>query len=269
MNAKAASAHDDWNRHWRSYADSNALNPAQAYRRRLILLALDLARAASARVRLLDVGCGQGEFSAELAERYPNLQLLGVDLSAVSVSIAQGRVPSGAFYRQDLLQRNALPEQYQGWATHAVCSEVLEHLDDPSTALRNIRSYLAPGARLVVTVPAGPISAFDEHLGHRRHFTPVRLRQLLLDAGLEVESLNGAGFPFFNLYRLMVIARGEKLIADLKKRKQSRLVKARLTLMDRIARVLFRLNFSDSRFGWQVAAVARKIRKEGSGSSSS
>src|SRR5206468_1095052 len=113
MNAKAASAHDDWNRHWQAYANNNALNPAQAYRRRLILHALDLPRAASAQTRLLEVGCGQGELSAELAQRYPNLQLLGVDLSPVSVSIAQGRVPGGAFYRQDLLQRNALPEKYQ------------------------------------------------------------------------------------------------------------------------------------------------------------
>ena len=59
------------------------------------------------------------------------------------------------------------------------------------------------------------MSAFDKHIGHRRHFTPERLRQLLLDAGLQVESLNGAGFsPFFNLYRLTVVARGKKLIDD-------------------------------------------------------
>ncbi len=31
--------------------------------------------------------------------------------------------------------------------------------------------YLAPGCRLVVTVPGGPRSAFDRHIGHRRHFS--------------------------------------------------------------------------------------------------
>jgi len=252
MNAKAASANtDDWNRHWSSYAESNALNPAQAYRRMLIFRALGLSRATEAQTRLLELGCGQGEFSNELKERHPDLQLVGIDLSHTGVGIAQGRVPSGAFFQQDLLQPIAIPQQYRGWATHAVCSEVLEHLDDPLTALRNVRSCLAPGARLVITVPAGPISAFDEHIGHRRHFTLEGLRQLLINAGLEVESLNGAGFPFFNLYRLSVVARGKKLIDD---------AGGALPLSARAAiwafTKLFRLNRIETQLGWQLVAVA-------------
>src|SRR3546814_18015665 len=74
---------------------------------------------------------------------------------------------------------------------------------------------MAPGCRLVVTVPGGPMSAFDRHIGHRRHFTPPALAALLTDAGLAVERTDGAGFPFFNLYRLGVIARGHRLVADL------------------------------------------------------
>ena len=98
MNANAASADtDDWNRHWSSYAASNALNPAQAYRRMLIFRALRLSHEGAAQTRLLELGCGQGEFSSELKQRHPDLQLLGVDLSHTGVGIAQGRVPSGAF----------------------------------------------------------------------------------------------------------------------------------------------------------------------------
>src|SRR6186713_410673 len=205
MSVNAAFAEpDDWERHWRAYAVSNALNPAQAYRRALIFRALGLSTSTAAHTRLLELGCGQGEFSSELKQRHPDLELAGVDLSQVSVGIAQSRVPSGAFFQQDLLRPLTLPEKYRGWATRAVCSEVLEHLEDPLAALRNVRSCLAPGARLVITVPAGPMSAFDQHIGHRRHFTPEGLRRLLVDAGLKVESLNGAGFPFFNLYRLTV-----------------------------------------------------------------
>jgi len=256
MNANAASADtDDWNRHWSSYAASNALNPAQAYRRMLIFRALGLSSNSSAQTRLLELGCGQGEFSSELKQRHPDLQLLGVDLSHTGVGIAQSRVPSGAFFQQDLLQPIALPEKYRGWATHAVCSEVLEHLDDPLTALRHVRTLLAPGARLVITVPAGPMSAFDKHIGHRRHFTPERLRQLLLDAGLQVESLNGAGFPFFNLYRLTVVARGKKLIDD---------AGGALPASARAAiwafTKLFRLNRIETLRGWQLVAVAAEPR---------
>ena len=67
----------------------------------------------------------------------------------------------------------------------------------------------------MVTVPGGPRSAFDRHIGHRRHFTPAALRSLLSGAGFDVERVTRAGFPFFNLYRLAVIARGRKLIEDL------------------------------------------------------
>jgi SAM-dependent methyltransferase len=252
MNANAGSVDtDDWNRHWSSYAASNALNPAQAYRRMLIFRALSLTKADASRARLLELGCGQGEFSVELKSRYPELQLVGVDLSHTGVGIAQSRVPTGAFFQQDLLQPIALPEEYRGWATHAVCSEVLEHLDDPLTALRNVRTCLAPGARLVITVPAGPMSAFDKHIGHRAHFTPERLRELLRAAGLEVKSLHGAGFPFFNLYRLTVVARGRKLIED---------AGGALPASARAAiwafTKLFRLNSIETQRGWQLVAVA-------------
>jgi 2-polyprenyl-3-methyl-5-hydroxy-6-metoxy-1,4-benzoquinol methylase len=36
-----------------------------------------------------------------------------------------------------------------------VCSEVLEHVDRPRELLANAAAYLAPGCRLVVTVPGG------------------------------------------------------------------------------------------------------------------
>src|SRR5438445_2155740 len=102
----------------------------------------------------------------------------------------------------------------RGWATHAVCSEVLEHLEQPADLLRNARAYLAPGCRVIVTVPGGPMSAFDRHIGHRKHYHPEDLRQVLECAGFRIERVSGAGYPFFNLYRRVVIARGSRLIGD-------------------------------------------------------
>ena len=253
MNAPTSRANtDDWERHWREHATSNALNPAQAYRRMLIFSALDLERAPEP-VRVLEIGSGQGELSSEIARLHPRAELVGVDLSHTGIAIAQAKVPTGAFFQQDLTKPIAIPDRYRGWATHAVCSEVLEHLDDPVLALRNVRACLAPGASLVVTVPAGPMSAFDRHIGHRAHFSQARLRQVLSDAGLEVAAVHGAGFPFFNLYRLTVIARGRRLIAD---------AEGDLPGLARLAiwgfSRLFRLNKVESSRGWQLLAVARE-----------
>ena len=240
---------DDWDRHWDAHAASNALNPAQAYRRALIFEALALGRAI-APVRLIEFGSGQGELTSEIATRYPKVELVGVDLSATGIAIARAKVPGAQFFQQDLTQPFA--DRYRGWATHAICSEVLEHLDDPLTALHNLRACLAPGGSLVITVPGGPMSAFDRHIGHRAHFTQARLQQLLLAAGFDVPAVQGAGFPFFNLYRLTVIARGRRLIADAQGT-LSTPARAAIWTFSR----LFRWNSRESSLGWQLLAVAR------------
>jgi SAM-dependent methyltransferase len=252
MSASAPVSTDDWNRHWSAFADATTLNPAQAYRRMLVFRALNL-NDAHGPVRLLEVGSGQGDLSREIKDRHPEVELVGLDLSHTGVEIARSKVPSGTFFQQDLTRPLALPDRYHGWATHAVCSEVLEHLDDPRVALNNIRACLAPGGRLVITVPSGPMSAFDRHIGHRAHFSPERLEQVLRDTGLGVESLYGAGFPFFNLYRLTVIARGKKLIDDADVERQLP-VTARAAM--RVFGWLFRWNKVETRLGWQLVATA-------------
>jgi SAM-dependent methyltransferase len=249
---KAPTQTDDWNTHWNAFAASAALNPAQSYRRMLIFRALDLARAEDP-IRLLEIGSGQGDLSREIKERHPRVELVGLDLSHTGVAIAQAKVPTGTFFQQDLTLPLAIPDRYRGWATHAVCSEVLEHLDDPRVAMRNIRSCLAPGGRLVITVPAGPMSAFDRHIGHRAHFTPERLERVIEESGLRVDSLYGAGFPFFNLYRLTVIARGKKLIEDAGGERE--LPKSARAAMQVFA-WLFRMNKIETRRGWQLVATA-------------
>ena len=241
-----------WDRHWDAYEKSAAMNPAQAYRRKLIARALELEQTRDA-VRFLEIGCGTGELSREIEERHPYVELLGIDASDVSVELARKKAPRSTFFRQDLAEPMALPERYGRWATHAVCSEVLEHLADPLNALKNVRACLAPGARLVITVPSGPMSAFDRHIGHVQHFSPGALTRLLTDAGFGIESVHGAGFPFFNLYRLLVVARGKKLISDAS-------VENELPASARAAMSafswLFRFNRANGKLGWQLVAVA-------------
>ena len=59
------------------------------------------------------------------------------------------------------------------------------------------------------------MNALYRHIGHRRHYSPQELRQLLESAGFRVESVYGAGFPFFNLFRVFLTIRGEKLVKDI------------------------------------------------------
>jgi SAM-dependent methyltransferase len=245
---------DDWDQHWSSYAEAAALNPAQSYRRKLVFQLLDLD-AAPKPIRVLELGSGQGDFSRDLVAAYPDAEIAGLELSATGVEIAARKVPKGRFFQCDMSQPVTPPPGLAGWATHAVCSEVLELVDDPTAMLRNVRALFAPGCRLVITVPGGPMSAFDRHIGHRRHFTPALLTGAIADAGLTPELVRGAGFPFFNIYRLFVVARGKALIADIDQaggRPLPWTARAAMRSFD----WLFRWNRPGTARGWQLVARA-------------
>jgi trans-aconitate methyltransferase len=121
---------DDWDRHWRDYAESAASNPAQAYRRRLVLRLL-ASNGDGIPARVLDIGSGTGELVAEIRNAFPAVEVLGLDVSAAAVEHAARRVPVATFLQRDLVNDSEPEPTHRGWATHAVCSEVLEHVEDP------------------------------------------------------------------------------------------------------------------------------------------
>jgi trans-aconitate methyltransferase len=251
-----SNVHDDnWDAHWEQYAASASQNPAQQMRHRVIAGLLAAHKVAAPKV--FDIGSGQGDFMVKVDAMWPDAALLGAELSESGVEISRRKVPRAQFLVADLFHPPEALQSYQGWATHAVCSEVLEHVDDPVAFLRQARPYLAPGAELIVTVPGGPMSEFDRVIGHRGHFTRAFIRQILQDAGFEVQRVCMAGFPFFNLYRLTVIARGKKLAEDVRASQHGSTSKLAAFIMATF-RALFRFNLLDSPFGWQVVAVARK-----------
>ena len=249
----AANPKDRWDRHWERYADSTRANPGQVLRRRLITRLLgDVGPDA----RILDLGCGSGDLLAALAETFPQAAFAGADQSESGLGRARQDVAGAKLFQFDFSQPDTAPEELRGWASHIVCSEVLEHLDDPAPVLDAAARCLGPGGRLVVTVPGGPMTAFDRHLGHRGHFTKARLIETLEGAGWRVESAAAAGFPVFNLYRLVVLMRGRRLIDDVSGR-PGPLARGVMALFRR----LMPLALFDSPWGWQIAASAQGPRQ--------
>ncbi len=244
-----AAVADDWDSHWAAFDTSAASNPAQHYRHRLVARVVRRRRPR----RLLDIGSGQGDLLGRLHGSLPASSLFGLELSRTGVLRTRSKVPAADVRCVDLLDADAASRISDIRADFAVCCEVLEHLDDPATFLRTAASALAPGATLIVTVPGGPRSEFDRLIGHRRHYTPESLRLVLQSAGFVVVKVDRAGFPFFNLYRLVVIARGSRLATDVADGSTSRFAVAVM----RVFEVLFRLNLRRSRWGWQNIAIAR------------
>ena len=245
---------DAWDSHWQRFDEATRSNPAELMRFRLVLRLLGLG---DRPVRLVDIGSGQGEMASIISRKHPGASVLGVELSAIGVHLGRERVPSARFLQWDLLQAEPIPPEWVGWATHAICSEVLEHVDEPLRLLENAYQFLGPGCRLVVTVPGGPRSAFDRHIGHRRHYNPGDLAELLRAAGFERVTTFGAGFPFFNLYRLVVLARGRRLIDDVAAEEHAGALSPTVRLAMAAFNQLLSLNLTRSPWGWQIVGVAR------------
>jgi 2-polyprenyl-3-methyl-5-hydroxy-6-metoxy-1,4-benzoquinol methylase len=136
--------------------------------------------------RLLDVGCGEGQFVASASEA--GWDSLGIDLASGAVQVAQKfgvNCRSEDFFAQSLSdERFDLISMF----------EFIEHVPHPTRFLKRARELLVPGGLLYLTTPnfasaarrimKGAWPVF--HPEHFSYFTPVQLSELVRDAGLEV-----------------------------------------------------------------------------------
>jgi 2-polyprenyl-3-methyl-5-hydroxy-6-metoxy-1,4-benzoquinol methylase len=108
-------------------------------------LATDPGRAAWS---MLDVGCGEGLFTREIAQRYPKARAVGIDVDAAAVTTAAQRSaadPNVRFLVHDARQSVA-DSIGQGAGFDAVVMwMVLPYLPDRRTALANLAAALRPG----------------------------------------------------------------------------------------------------------------------------
>ena len=94
--------------------------------------------------------------------------------------------------------------QYLGRFELVTCSEVVEHMAADGLAVERLARLLAPRGTLVLTVPGGKMSRFDQLIGHQRHYSEKQLQALCEGAQLEPLAVLAWGFPFQNLYRSAV-----------------------------------------------------------------
>jgi 2-polyprenyl-3-methyl-5-hydroxy-6-metoxy-1,4-benzoquinol methylase len=150
-----------------------------------------LGLSAAERGKLLDVGCGNGEFLATMKEL--GWDTVGVETDERAAEGARERF--GLDVRTGTVDVVAFPDD----SFDAVSlSHVIEHVYDPVTLLSECRRILRPGGKLIVLTPN------TRSLGHRifraawrgleppRHihlFNRVTLRSAVQRAGLRVTTL--------------------------------------------------------------------------------
>lgn len=130
--------------------------------------------------RVLDVGCGTG-FVASALER-AGMEVWGVDMHLVSLKRARQRVRGPLFSSRS----QVLP--FFADFDSATLFDVIEHLEDDVSAVRQAAAVLQPNGVVVVTVPAGPDlwTRYDAVIGHKRRYDRQTLTEVLQRAGLDV-----------------------------------------------------------------------------------
>jgi len=96
--------------------------------------------------RILDVGCGDGKITAELACAVPEGEVTGIDASPQMVEFARGAFPNLKFQVMDA-RRIYFDQPFDLILSNAA----LHWVDDHEAFLRGAASALRPGGRLVVS----------------------------------------------------------------------------------------------------------------------
>jgi len=138
--------------------------------------------------RLLDAGCGIAVLLRTIQKELPHLDLRGVDFSHVAVERTRGY---GFEAKECALPDLPYPDAFFDCI---VCTEVLEHLDQPEETLRAFYQSLVRGGRLVISVPHG--MGPDECSEHVQDFTEETLRRCAEQAGFKVHSGSRLGSRF-------------------------------------------------------------------------
>jgi SAM-dependent methyltransferase len=159
--------------------------------------------------RALDLGCGAGEFTEELAAA--GASAVGIEIADAALTRARANHPQLDFRIAPLDGPLPLPDNSFDlvWS-----SDVIEHVADTAHWLSEVRRVLAPAGRLLLTTPShgrvrvalGGIERFSEPLGDHLHlYTRRSLRQVLEEFGFVDVSVRALGGP--PLLRRMLFAR--------------------------------------------------------------
>lgn len=163
--------------------------------------------------RVLDVGCGAGNFTQALKKARPDWRLYGVDVGRQAIALARKGHSSiefqvGTAYR--------LPFR-DGHFEAVTMFDVLEHLPKPQLALQEASRVLKPGGRFFLAVPlegslwtlhgilwqALGVRAKEATYGHVQRFTLKQVQDLLTKAGLEVKVFAYGDYWLFQLVDLV------------------------------------------------------------------
>lgn len=167
-----------------------------------------LKGAISAEMKCLDIGCGGGIITEDLAKFSDNVN--GIDLSQASLNTAkQHAQEAGLSINYQHAAAESLPFKDNTFDL-LTCCDVLEHVDDLGLVITEINRVLKPGGTFVFDTinrtlmsylsviwvaqdfPPTRFAPKNAHVWHK-FIKPKELQTLLLDSQLDIKEIRGMG----------------------------------------------------------------------------
>jgi SAM-dependent methyltransferase len=149
---------------------------------------------------VIDIGCGDGTYTAELKQRLPHINFTGFDPASDAIQLAGTKYADCQFIVGDVLNSATFPNAKYDVA---IIRGVIHHLPTQSLAVKNAALL---SDRVLIIEPNGnnPILKWIEknseyHVQHEEQsFTSDFLQGICTENGLTVKRLSFIGFiPFF------------------------------------------------------------------------
>lgn len=100
---------------------------------------------------VLDAGCGEGLLLGRMQKHVGGKRVFGIDIDSLQIKTAKKNIPFGNFRTGDIYKMPFRKQQFD----LVLCTEVLEHVDKPSLALKEI--YRVTRKYCILSVPNEPI----------------------------------------------------------------------------------------------------------------
>jgi trans-aconitate methyltransferase len=144
------------------YARISALQAAMAEE---VLSLLDL----KGTERILDIGCGNGKTTAEIAARVPQGEVVGVDASAGMIAFAAAQSDPALHPNLQFAVADARHLPYQHEFDLVVSLNALHWIPEQAQALQSILSAVKPGGRVQLRlVPKGKRKSLEDTIEETR-----------------------------------------------------------------------------------------------------
>jgi SAM-dependent methyltransferase len=146
--------------------------------------------------QLLEIGCGAGALIFDLSQR-------GFRCTALETSRKAREIASYINSKNENVKFYANAGNWIECFDQIVALEVLEHIEDDHAALKSWYSWLKPGGKILVSVPAHQRKwgADDAAVGHYRRYEKDALIQMTKKNGFDIEHFENWGFPLANIIR--------------------------------------------------------------------